>query len=427
MTSTEIIPARLRSAFREYARGIIVHDIERMWEDEQFSPGNGQSYSGVRMSLWSSYEASVQWSNMGHVARVLRVYEQCISGAEPEHREKFAQQLARDGFRLTTSGKIEHVGDTRRISEVTRAQIVEYLISQGKGAIWSGRLQEIEFLKRLYTLTAMPSDDPRFKDAEQDIWQHTVNNDDFPLDWVFHDPRFELSTGSDGMLLRFLAEMLHPAVRTTPQEVTELLSVLNGTLAPDGYELYRRSSMSGRPVYGWRSRGGFHGSLPSHLLQNRPAVTDPSVLQDHLDRIGRGVEDDPAAAIASCKELIETLCKLILEHSEVEHTRSDDLPKLYKKVAGLLALNAEAVDGNARGSEASQLVLRALTTSIQGIAELRNQLGLGHGRTRRNVLQPRHARLALNCTVTVTEFLLDTWHERIATGKIPKQVNPAPT
>ncbi|WP_211882357.1 abortive infection family protein [Pseudarthrobacter albicanus] len=56
---------------------------------------------------------------------------------------------------------------------------------------------------------------------------------------------------------------------------------------------------------------------------------------------------------------------------------------------------------------------------MQGISELRNQLGLGHGRTTRSNLHPRHARLALNSTVTVTEFLLDTWHARIAAGKIP--------
>ncbi|XAS67018.1 hypothetical protein V3C33_16360 [Micrococcaceae bacterium Sec5.7] len=45
---------------------------------------------------------------------------------------------------------------------------------------------------------------------------------------------------------------------------------------------------------------------------------------------------------------MELLCKLILEHSDVEYTRNDDLPKLYKKVAVLLALNAEAVDDNVK-------------------------------------------------------------------------------
>ena len=53
-----------------------------------------------------------------------------------------------------------------------------------------GRLSELEFLKRLYPLEQMPSSDPRFMNAEGDIWQHTVNNDDYPFCWIFDDDRF---------------------------------------------------------------------------------------------------------------------------------------------------------------------------------------------------------------------------------------------
>ncbi|MGW8779803.1 abortive infection family protein [Streptomyces sp. NPDC055796] len=53
------------------------------------------------------------------------------------------------------------------------------------------------------------------------------------------------------------------------------------------------------------------------------------------------------------------------------------------------------------------------------MAELRNQLGLGHGRTTPSPALTRHARLALNSTVTVTEFVLDTWQDRIDRGKLP--------
>ncbi|MGK5734363.1 hypothetical protein ACSNOG_34130, partial [Streptomyces sp. URMC 124] len=60
-----------------------------------------------------------------------------------------------------------------------------------------GRLEEIEFLKRLYELKDMPSLDNRYCNAEDDIWQHTVNNDDYPFCWVFEDERFQLKNGSD--------------------------------------------------------------------------------------------------------------------------------------------------------------------------------------------------------------------------------------
>ena len=50
----------------------------------------------------------------------------------------------------------------------------------------------------------MPSFDSRFANAEQDIWQHTVNNDDYPYCWVFEEKRFNLQDGSDEVYLKFL-------------------------------------------------------------------------------------------------------------------------------------------------------------------------------------------------------------------------------
>lgn len=76
------------------------------------------------------------------------------------------------------------------ISEVTRRAIVDHF-SVG-GISWSGRLQDDEFLARLYDLTAMPSFDHRFRDAAGDIYQHTVRNSDWDTGWVFYDRRFNL-------------------------------------------------------------------------------------------------------------------------------------------------------------------------------------------------------------------------------------------
>jgi hypothetical protein len=44
---------------------------------------------------------------------------------------------------------------------------------------------------------------------------------------------------------------------------------------------------------------------------------------------------------------------------------------------------------------------------LQSLAKLCNELEIGHGQSTRNVALARHARLALNATVTVAEFVLD--------------------
>ena len=55
------------------------------------------------------------------------------------------------------------------ITEITRRALIDE-INLAK-LNWAGRLEEQAFLARLYDLTSMPSRDPRFSDADGDIWQ----------------------------------------------------------------------------------------------------------------------------------------------------------------------------------------------------------------------------------------------------------------
>lgn len=81
-------------------------------------------------------------------------------------------------------------------------------------------------------------------------------------------------------------------------------------------------------------------------------------------------------------------------------------------MAAELSLNREAVPDSTKGSEAAKKTLGALNTAVFGLAELRNTLGRGHGRTTPSPALERHARLAFNAAVALTEFLFDTWQDR---------------
>lgn len=303
------------------------------------------------------------------------------------------------------------------ITQVTRRKIFDTLILSK--VLWEGRLEEPDFLARIYDLDKLPSTDSRYKTAAGDIWQHRVNNpQDWPDDWVFTDSRFGLQHGDDELVLRFLAEMLHPVVRPDEEEVARLLDSFNEALARDGYELYPADWISGHAVYGWRRRDSFHGARPELRLRERALLTDPEVLEEHLVRIRDTLGSDPAAAISSSKNLVESLFRIILDRSGVEYGRREDIPQLYRHVADLLELKADSVPDSAKGSESAQQILRTLITTIQSLAELRNELGIGHGQSKRSVALTRHARLALNATVTVAEFILDTWQARVASGRV---------
>jgi hypothetical protein len=141
---------------------------------------------------------------------------------------------------------------TTALSRATRKDVVDWLVVEGVS--WSGRLSDEAFLDRVVDLDSLPSTDPRFETARQDLWQHLVNNDDWESDWVFSYGPLALLTGDDEVFLKFLCEMLHPVVRPDTVEARTLARELNDLLRNDKAELFEASTIGDRPV--WSARTG---------------------------------------------------------------------------------------------------------------------------------------------------------------------------
>lgn len=133
------------------------------------------------------------------------------------------------------------------ITEVTRRKVMDlYLLLPLE---WSGRLSEPDFLARLYPLRNLPSDDYRFDDAYGDIVQHRVNNpDDWPDEYIFTDPRFNLLWGTDENFLNFLEMTVHPVVLSS-DDAAALVETYNTILDGDGYKFRQHGTVSGHPLY----------------------------------------------------------------------------------------------------------------------------------------------------------------------------------
>lgn len=302
------------------------------------------------------------------------------------------------------------MSEKHSITDLTRRNIFDYLTMQQLP--WAGRLDEDQFVVRVWPGAAdLPSHDTRFSGALADIHQHRTNNDDWENDWIFGDPRFNLAGGADAQFLAFLAEVVHPVVRSDDDAVATLVAEFNRQLRPDGYALRPVTYLSGKPIYAGSPIAASHSPATALRLPARTLLQDHSALLDHLDAIGRDISADPAGAITSCKDLVETMCKLILDKLGIAYGK-DDLPALYKRVSVELGLARESVPGHVKGSEAAQKTLGGMNSAIQGLAELRNQLGRGHGRTTASPALERHARLAFNTAVALTEFLYDTLQDR---------------
>jgi hypothetical protein len=302
---------------------------------------------------------------------------------------------------------------TPRITPLTRREIFDYVRTDG--GPWWGRLDEVDFLARVFDLEALPSTDSRFKTASGDIWQHRINNPtDWDDDWVFSDSRFELASGPDEILLEFLAQMVHPVVQPDIDRAREIVEHVNELLAPDGWTLKEHKQISGRPVYAAARTGTGTGTAVAfaHAVATR---IDTAHISQQLTRMEGAVDTDPELAIGTAKEFAESICKTILDDRNVAHDKNDDLPALVKKTAKALKLTPDDIADTARAAATIKKMLNNLGTIVQGSAELRNAYGTGHGKSKtqaRSRLKPRHARLAVGAAATLGVFLWETHEER---------------
>ncbi|WP_244107402.1 abortive infection family protein [Burkholderia sp. BCC0419] len=135
-----------------------------------------------------------------------------------------------------------------------------------------------------------------------------------------------------------------------------------------------------------------------------------------IQRLENAVDRDPALAIGTAKELVESCCKTILTKRGVAFTKSEDLGDLTKKLSKELQLVPEGVSDEAKGADNIRHILRNLTQLTNHLAQLRGLYGTGHGRDGQyRGLQPRHARLAVASAVAFIDFVAETYRHREAT------------
>lgn len=150
-----------------------------------------------------------------------------------------------------------------------------------------------------------------------------------------------------------------------------------------------------------------------HITASAERLSAPE-LDRQLGRMRDSVEADPALTIGTAKEIIETACKTILEEHGREPDASWDVGRLIKETREVLKLLPSDIPDAAKGADAIKRMLSNLGAIAQGLAELRNLYGTGHGRSAklRRGIEARHARLASGAASVLVTFLLETHWER---------------
>jgi len=107
-------------------------------------------------------------------------------------------------------------------------------IEKEKGAFPSDD-KWMDFLNEVWNLRILPSEDSRYADAYGDVVQHTVNNDDWELEYLFIE-RLKLLE-SDELFIKFLNSIVHPDFRENSDEIMNLVFLVNSYIEKEGLVL----------------------------------------------------------------------------------------------------------------------------------------------------------------------------------------------
>lgn len=295
------------------------------------------------------------------------------------------------------------------INRDTRDNIALALTDAQHG--YNGDLKHVEFLSRLYDLSQMRSTDHRYKTAAGDIGTHCDSFSDWDLNWVFDDTRFALATVSDEEYLKFLCEMLHPKVRRDRNEAAAVAAIINKELQHVGWKLVEVTSGASRGRYA--AEASARSRLSTQPVRAAADFLDARFMQEQLSRAESAVQNDPALAIGTAKELVETCCKTMLGKLSIAIPDGTELPKMANMLLAELELLPRTVDAAEHGADVLKAMLGNFANIPHRLAELRNLYGTGHGKDGKfQGLEPHHAQLAMESAQAFINFVVAAFRRR---------------
>jgi Abortive infection C-terminus len=215
----------------------------------------------------------------------------------------------------------------------------------------------------------------------------------FPSRWRYAHEKIVAMNGTPAMD-RLITDVLNPVnFIGQEQQLQDILQQFNRFLDYDGYRVEIRNK---RCVIVKLNAGEVECEVPAQV--------DDEFVQDQIRKAtDKLATDDFDGAITNARSLVEAVLGYVYKQVKQEDLpKSGDLKKDYKNVRDHLKLSPDA-----HTDETIRQVLNGLTSVIDGIETLSNQMGDRH----RRKLKPtkRHAKLVVNAAKTVADFILDTF------------------
>lgn len=148
-------------------------------------------------------------------------------------------------------------------------------------------------------------------------------------------------------------------------------------------------------------------------LPNLSTYFSSEYIEQMAQLMNATIETNPTEAIGKAKELIESCCKTILENLGIEYQHNAELSQLIDMTIKELNLSPKGISDSAKEAESIRALLGNLRAIATNMSTLRNAYGSGHGKSASyKGLASRHARLAVGSSITLVNFLWETYEAR---------------
>ena len=188
------------------------------------------------------------------------------------------------------------------------------------------------------------------------------------------------------------------------EDLDKLKAIYSRYLRGDGYELYIRYNISSMPIYGVRKiETGI--DIQEKSIQQ---YLDSEYVLSKVNLMKSMVKTNTDLALGSAKELLEIVCKSILSEKKISYTDDMTLPKLFKETINSVGiLESSSASNKEQADRSIRQILSGLNSVIQGVSELRNGYGSGHGKEASfKRLEPQYVEFVVSIVSNIVVFIL---------------------
>ena len=143
--------------------------------------------------------------------------------------------------------------------------------------------------------------------------------------------------------------------------------------------------------------------------------TLPNRIQEDLN------SNDYDSVITKSRTLIEETCIYIINDETISKSKKGDVGRLYDECKNRLGFPIQSPNDYEKQLNG---VFNGLKNATDAIANLRNNFSDAHGNVNNNrpKIEKRYAILIANAAISLSEFLLEAYYDRIQSGALPARI-----